>query len=211
MGGRFTGVDGEPAAGLARWDGVRWSAVGGATIDVYALQVWDGALYVGGSFNRVAGVNSPALARWDGASWSDVGGGLTGDLASRVTALAVFDDGSGDALHVAGLFNRGGVTTLNNVAKWNGTSWSGLGSGIDGIFPVNTMTTFDDGGGEALYVAGSFSMAGGVDVNSLAKWNGSTWADVGGGLTTFFGRGNVEGLAAFEGALYVGGIFSQGG
>ena len=51
--------------------------------------------------------------------------------------------------------------------------------GIAGV--VFSLTVFDDGTGPALYAGGRFSEAGGVSVNSLARWDGEEWSDVGGG------------------------------
>jgi len=46
-----------------------------------------------------------------------------------VRALAVFDDGSGPALYAGGDFTTAGGVAANRIAKWNGSSWSQLGSG----------------------------------------------------------------------------------
>jgi hypothetical protein len=40
------------------------------------------------------------------------------------------------------------------IARWNGTAWSPLGSGMSST--VNALTVFDDGTGPALYAGGSF-------------------------------------------------------
>jgi hypothetical protein len=42
---------------------------------------------------------------------------------------------------------------------------------------------FDDGSGPALYVAGSFTSAGGVSAPQIAKWNGSIWSAAGFGIS----------------------------
>jgi len=47
-----------------------------------------------------------------------------------VGALTVFDDGSGPALYAGGNFTIAGGVAANRVAKWNGSSWSSLGSGV---------------------------------------------------------------------------------
>ena len=45
------------------------------------------------------------------------------------------------------------------------------------------LTTFDDGGGVALYAGGDFTAAGGAAARRIAKWDGSTWSALGSGLT----------------------------
>jgi hypothetical protein len=49
---------------------------------------------------------------------------------------------------------------------------------------VYALTAFDDGsgGGQALYAGGSFTTAGGVTANRIAKWDGSAWSSLGTGF-----------------------------
>ena len=66
-------------------------------------------------------------------------------------------------------FATAGATAANRIAKWDGSSWSPLGSGmVDWIW---ALTTFDDGsgGGPALYAGGKFAASPAVD-SYLAKW-----------------------------------------
>ena len=58
-----------------------------------------------------------------------------------------------------------------------------------------------DGGD--LYVGGSFLQAGGVWVTNIARWNGSTWSALGGGVS-----GVVSAIAARNGVVYAGGNFA---
>jgi hypothetical protein len=133
-------------------------------------------------------------------SWSALGSWFD---QSSVHALTVFDDGTGPALYAGGYFtNAGGAA--NYIVKWNGTSWSALGAGMDRT--VTTLTVFDDGGGPALYAGGEFANAGGVAANRVAKWNGTSWSALGNGLGSW-----VETLTVFNdgagSALYAGGGF----
>src|SRR5215212_2614337 len=50
-----------------------------------------------------------------------------------ISAMIVFDDGSGPALYAGGAFTAAGGTNASRVARWDGTSWSALGSGIQPI------------------------------------------------------------------------------
>jgi hypothetical protein len=88
-----------------------------------------------------------------------------------VRSLTVFDDGTGPALYAGGLFTIAGGSSANKIAKWNGSSWSALGSGMNDF--VSALTVFDDGIGPALYAGGTFTTAGAVSANRIAKWNGS--------------------------------------
>jgi hypothetical protein len=202
----------EPAYHVARYDGVRSSALGkGLGAVVFSLGTHDDgsgpALYVGGAFRTVDGVTLNHIGRWDGTSWSSLGSGVDGRdhaFPAQVSALATFDDGSGPMLHAAGYFDTAGGVAANSIAKWDGAAWSPLGGGLDGN--VEDLEVFDDGSGPALYAGGSFTHAGGVPANSVAKWSGSTWSALGGGMPS-----HVQALVAFDDgsgpALYAGNSF----
>src|SRR5262245_17258224 len=103
---------------------------------VGAFEVFDdgggSALYVGGNFTSAGRVMANRIAKWDGERWSALGSGMSvGSSSLGVYALAVFDDGSGSALYAGGDFTRAGGLAANNVAKWDGTSWAALGSGLN--------------------------------------------------------------------------------
>ena len=62
--------------------------------------------------------------------------------------------------------------------------WHAFGSGLNS--PVHAITSWDiDGTGTQpphLIVAGSFSMAGGVVANGIARWDGTQWHAIGDGF-----------------------------
>jgi hypothetical protein len=65
----------------------------------------------------------------------------------------------------------------NYIARWNGTTWSGLLSGTFGI-NGNTVNTIAISGTDVL-VGGFFSNAGGVTgADYIARWDGAnnTWS-----------------------------------
>jgi len=77
------------------------------------------ALYAGGYFTR-AGMAASKIAKWDGTQWTALGEGLTTPGSSvlgftYVSALQVFDDGSGPALYAGGRFTRAGDVAANNM------------------------------------------------------------------------------------------------
>ena len=210
--GNSTVAGGAVARRIASWDGTNWSALGhGLFDDVEALIAFDDgsgdALYAAGDFVTAGGVAVNRIAEWDGTNWSALGGGLE---FGRVRALAVFDDGLGDALYAAGSFTHAGGAGVGRIAKWDGSAWSGLGSGIDSE-SVYALQVYDDGGGDALYVGGSFSNAGGVAASRIARWDGSNWSALGTGMA----GGDVLALAVYDdgggAALYAGGSFTDAG
>jgi hypothetical protein len=183
--------------------------VGNAALsnDVFALTIFDDgtgpALYAGGDFVSAGSQTVNRVAKWDGATWTPLGSGLN----NTVRAFAVFEG----ALYAGGDFTASGaVAGLNRIARWNGASWEAVGSGVSGGL-VRALEVFDDGSGEALYVGGGFTSAGGVpDTSFLARWNGQAWSSVDADLNL-----RVNALKVFDDgngpALYAGGRFSTAG
>jgi len=173
------------------------------------------ALYAGGPFTIAGGLEVNCVARWDGTYWSALGGGIGQEDFVNVASLAVFDDGTGPALYVGGYFNEAGDASAHSIARWDGTTWSALGDGIDGVLfqpTVYALEAFDDGSGPALYAGGFFSTAGGVASEGIARWDGSTWSSVGGGVNAFAYVTSFEVFDDGNGpALYAGGGFSLAG
>ena len=124
--------------------------------------------------------------------------GRLGSLSS-VYALALDSFGN---LYVGGTFTIAGGTSANNIAKWNGSTWSALGSGMD--YPLNSIV-FDSS--DNLYAGGNFTTAGDTTANKIAKWNGSTWSALGLGMNS-----DMYTLAFDKlGNLYAGGSFTTAG
>jgi len=111
------------------------------------------------------------------------------------SVFALATDSSGN-LYVGGLFSSAGGVLANNIAKWNGTTWSALGTGIDNT--VMSIAVY----GSNIYVAGFFSSAGGAANSTyIAKWDGTAWSALGTGLNS-----KVYAIAVdSSGTLYAGG------
>lgn len=163
------------------------------------------ALFVGGDFTSAGAKQLGGLGKWNGSEWSPVG---AVPVNLRVWEMYPYDDGSGPALYVGGLFGNAGGATSSNIARWNGSSWSSLGAGTNGF--VRGMDAFDDGTGQALYVSGEFTEAGGAPASRVAKWDGANWSPVGAGM-----NGTVIELRTFDDGsgplLYAAGTFTTAG
>ena len=79
---------------------------------------------------------------------------------------------------------------------------------------VWALGTFDDGRGPALFAGGGFATAGGVTVNSIARWDGSSWSSLAGPFDTG-ANATVDALAGFNDGpgevLFAGGDFTSVG
>lgn len=216
VGGHFSrvGADGALSAkGLARWNGA-WSVPGGgaglgADNVIYALAMFRGELHVGGVFRNIGGVPMNRIARWDGTAWwplQDGVGGASSNIA--VYALTVHED----ALYVGGLFGSvgpGQSLVARNVARWDGSAWSAVGSGAGNGTDqwVSALASF---GGD-LYVGGQFTqvnIGAPIAASRIARWDGSNWSKVGSGIGNGVDSG-VSALEASDTALFVGGSFAQ--
>lgn len=112
---------------------------------------------------------------------------------------AAVSDGAGN-LYIGGDFETAHDTKVSNIAKWDGSTWSTLGSGMNST--VRALV-FDGG---TLYAAGNFTTAGGVSANYIAKWDGTAWSALGTGLNWY-----AQCLVVSAGTVYVGGEFSYAG
>ncbi|MEW6126674.1 MAG: C25 family cysteine peptidase [Acidobacteriota bacterium] len=204
VGGRFTGVGGIPANGIAKWNGTTWSAMGTGLVGIAGLGIANAIavngtdVYVGGFFSTAGGVSANNIAKWNGTSWSALGSPTNG-VNNEVKAIAVNSSGE---VYVGGAFTAAGGASVNRIARWSGTSWSALGSptnGVDSI--VNAIAA----SGTDIYVGGQFTTAGGGSAIRIAKWNGTSWSAMGSGI------GNtVRAIAVNSADLYVGGDFTGG-
>ncbi|MFN5496843.1 MAG: hypothetical protein ACK5C3_09770, partial [bacterium] len=106
----------------------------------------------------VFGLATPsfAQAKCDGRWLTSLEQGVTG-LNSTALALAVLPNGD---LVAGGGFTTAGGGTANRIARWNGSSWRQLGSGMDG--GVSALAVLPNGD---LVAGGSFTTAGGVTTN----------------------------------------------
>jgi hypothetical protein len=110
-------------------------------------------------------------------------------------------------LYAGGEFlNAGGVSAVN-IAKWNGSFWTNLGSGMTGgALSSSVVSLVTDMAGN-VYAGGSFTNAGGTEAANIAVWNGNAWSPVGSGVNA-----TVDALfLGHDGNLLVGGMFTTAG
>ncbi len=204
--GQFNQIGNVSANNIAAWDGTNWTALGqGVNGTVRALAVHNGVLYVGGQFTSAGNVNNVNhIASWNGTSWSHLDNGVSGTGLVFVGALLSTNAG----LIAGGQFQNAGLTSLlatNNLALWNGSSWTNNFNTLSNVFngPVYTLREYAG----QLYAAGTFS----TPHLNTAKYNGTNWTSNGAGITLV---NNVpyDGVSAqyvFNNQLIVGGHFKN--
>ncbi len=193
---------------VAKYNGSSWSNIGSGKAgqlfneNVNAL-VFDskGNLYAGGDFTDST---NQYVAKYNGSSWSNIGSGKTGSLFKKDIFAMAFD--ADDNLYVGGAFTDSS-SSKQYVAKWNGTAWSGIGSGGATKFAANILTIATDVG-DAVYVAGAIQNA--TPKYFVAKYSGS-WSEtaIGDGPTTKFDGEILTMLVYKPGGVYVAGKFQK--
>jgi hypothetical protein len=201
-----------------------WSALGTGSSNgvsgvsfpvVYALAVVGNEVVVGGDFTLAGGVSANRVARFNTQTntWSALGtGSSNGVSGGSVSALAVV----GNEVVVGGDFTSAGGVSANNVARFNPqtNTWSALGTGSSngvsgGDLPsVYALAVV----GNEVVVGGSFTEAGGVSANRVARFNTqtNTWSALGTGSSNGV-NGWVFALAVVGNEVVVGGTFTQAG
>ncbi|MBL4593823.1 MAG: T9SS type A sorting domain-containing protein, partial [Flavobacteriales bacterium] len=211
--GGFTkvGISQIPANGLAKYDGVQWSAVNNFpqwdynfnNINIVdAIVEYNGELYVGGRFSDSNPIDSMYnIAKWNGSNWEQIANGIAGGF-STIEDMVVFQG----KLYVAGAFSKNDNPSNpgNRIAAWNGSNWEQVGN-IWGITPtsfafIDKMTIFNN----ELWVVGNFQKVGNMYSPHIAKYNGTTWCSVGDTFNLALGAS-----AVYNNKLYVGGAFTM--
>ena len=124
--------------------------------------------------------------------------GSLGDIAinGTINSLTVY----GSELIAGGGFTTVGGVAASHIARWNGSVWRPLGSGMSS--DVLTLTVYNG----YLIAGGSFTTAGEVAANCIARWNGLAWQTIGTGMND-----DVYSLTVYNNELIAGGRFTTAG
>ena len=144
---------------------------------------------------------------WGGTQFGYIGylnnlgvNSLIGTANGAVYDCTVAQDGT---LYIVGNFTSVSGVAANYIAKWNGTIWSALGTGLNGIgWCVKAAPNGD------VYVGGAFTTAGGKNCRKIAKWDRIDWQIIGtlGGLNDTVN--DIE-ITDDGTTVYFGGIFTD--
>ncbi|MEM8534612.1 MAG: hypothetical protein AAGF95_27460 [Chloroflexota bacterium] len=212
IGGEFVEVDGVQALNLARWDGTAWTAVGdglerqdtgnlGEVFDLAATA--DGSLVVGGSFTHAYDspeataleVNHITIWNPQTSSFASLNGGVADDDIGAPDVYTIAVDGNN--IYIGGDFTQAGDRIVNYIARWDGTSWNSLGSGMNSVV---ASLAFHNG---ILYAGGRFGGAGEANAHRVARWDGTAWTGL---LQTNSSENSISGVGVTEdGTLYAAG------
>lgn len=174
-GGAFWSGNGAPADFVARWNGEAWEPFGTGTNNFVntVIVMPDGDLVAGGTFLFADETHASRIARWDGNGWRYFGSGFGGTNTGSLVDTVIYDFltlPNGDVI-AGGAFRAAGSVSTENVALWNGSSWSATGDGPNG--DVRALALLPD---NRVLAAGAFNLVGGQAAKGLAVWDGSVWA-----------------------------------
>jgi hypothetical protein len=123
VGGAFTDVDNTPnTAYLAKWDGTKWSSVGGE-LDAKVAQIKidkKDNLYIRGDFKKSGTIVLNELAVLKNNVWASLDGGNSAGTNYAFSTMALDNN---DQLWVGGAFGKVGTLSQKYLAVWNGTAW----------------------------------------------------------------------------------------
>jgi hypothetical protein len=210
-----TGKNGEPIfepqtqhTASGTWSTLGTGSSNGVSGYVNALAVVGNEVVVGGAFTSAGGVSANYVARFNTQTntWSTLGtGSSNGVSGGSVYALAVV----GNEVVVGGDFNSAGGVSANSVARFNTltNTWSSLGTGSSNGVSGGGVSALAVVGNEVV-VGGTFTQAGGVSANNVARFNTqtNTWSALGTGSSNGVNN-TVRALAVVGNEVYVGGGF----
>lgn len=183
--------------GATTWDGAAHCVLPPTSLpvssDILAMTQFGSNLIFAGTFNFGQCSCEPGnyIASWNGTDFVPMPG--TDD---QVMSLAIFN---GDLI-AGGTFNLAGGVAASSIARWDGTAWHALGTGLNGA--VTSLRVFQNN----LIAGGTFTQAGALVVNHIARWDGSSWHAMSSGVNSA-----VDALTVFNNDLVVGGDFTAAG
>ncbi|HVZ96155.1 MAG TPA: T9SS type A sorting domain-containing protein [Chitinophagaceae bacterium] len=193
---------------VAQWNGTTWAELGGANAlaannEIFSLCTdTSGNVYAAGFFTNSSG--NAYVAKWTRSNntWSELGG--NNSLAANANIACVYRD-SLNNIYTAGHFTDGSGNRY--VAKWDGTSWSEVGTGGNALAANNDILAITTDGGGNIYAAGGFT--NGDNYSYVAKWDGASWTELG-GTDALGARGEITSMSKDQyDNIYVGGLFKN--
>ena len=174
-GGSFKNASGIYAKNIAEWNGSSWAALGAGLGNdtagrggVSSIVFYQGNICAAIVTSDGQGNPEYYISKWDGTNWSSVAGGPgTGvTFPGYVFALLPLNG----YLYAGGEFT--GITNLSHldgVAKWNGTTWSGVGdtTGANFLFALGSYNA-------NLITGGFFTATAGVSTMNVAEYSCAT-------------------------------------
>jgi len=159
--------------GFLRYTGSNWETVPGFTTPapIKDVLIHDDKLYMCGYFFTNTGAPGNMVTVFDGETWSDMSGGLRYSMPDGTLGNCYDLHEWNDDIYVGGQFYYAGGVPAENVARWDGHQWCGMGGTYATETPIGHVNGIGDWR-DTLYIAGAFTTIDGDTMNKVAKWLG---------------------------------------
>ena len=133
------------------------------------------------------------------------------DTILHGSVQATYHDTTDNSIYVGGTFSRVTADTIVGIARYQNGHWFSMGDGLDWYKsfpwdsninpnPVRSIIKYKD----TIYITGGFTHTNGKILNGIAKWNGTTWINIGTGLNDGFNNsGSGAKFKIFNNELYL--------
>ncbi len=193
--GHFTTADGQPARGVARWNGSQWYPMGnGLAPGGWGLIEYHGTLVAYTWRHNLMTDTTANLAFWDGSQWRELARVIeTTSSGAYISSACIWND----KLIFCGEFDSVGGIECRAIASWDGSTFSPVGTelqnGYNALFQVSTDGTQLFASSRFFYFSdGSYAF---IDI---MRFNGSHWTPAVQGFS-----GCPSGFRMYEGKLRI--------
>lgn len=197
--GTFDTIAGQPASGLATWDGISFHPIILPISDVNGIKgilEFQNELYVCGGFYDPGVFNGLRhILKFDGTNWVSVGGGLLG-YSSSLSSMLIYKN----ELYVGGHFLKSEGNIGENVMKWDGLQWHDVSMGGGDYGGVWQMLVYHN----KIWAFGSFLTAGNIYASRIAIYDSVKWCAL---YDTLYN--NIGSAVIYNDTVYVAGGFQS--
>ncbi|MBS0189796.1 MAG: immunoglobulin domain-containing protein [Phycisphaerales bacterium] len=192
VGGAFDAVGQGPgqiaAPCIARYDGTTWRGFAqglpqnSSSVTSLTIRAGGDLVALGGTFVNGNSTTVGPLACWNDAApplWTNFGQPVP--LPVMESPRTVYALSGGD-LVLAGV--QGTAPGASAAWRWKASTgaWENFGAGVGGTSPLNQVFAVLEIANGDIVLAGNFTSANNVSVNSIARWNGSQFFAYGTGI-----------------------------
>jgi hypothetical protein len=195
--GAFDTIAGQPANGLATWDGINFNPiplpVNQNFQGVLSLVDFQNEIYITGAFTN----NIADILKYNGSSWiSTTGGGFSGPYDGAKNLIVYNNE-----LYAGGYIEMANGNPGNNVIKWDGSQWHDVGFGSIGSYmEINKMLVYHN----KLWAFGYIPKVAGAFAGNVAVYDGTSWCGLKDTLDNVIGS-----AAVYNDTIYIGGGFRK--
>jgi hypothetical protein len=175
--GGIVWVNGKNQYWMAVWNGTSWDypIVEPPNGPIRDFTIYNDTLYACGDFTKFGNTTCNYVAKFGGSYWQPVGDFTkfykTFGPPAHVSAIEAYNG----EIYIGGGFDDSTGTT-RNIAKFNGTKWTNVGTGIQqgGINFVAELEVFHN----RLYIGGLFGRTPQIPGGSLVMWDGNNYLNI---------------------------------